>query len=125
MKRKVLSFSLVLISVLLLCGCSASFNSSKDNLEKKGYTVKVYDSELMTEMQNNMIYVYGGDGKILNALSATKDTENVVVIEFQKKSDLEIMYRELQSGISGSEKIDFSGNVLAYGTSDAVKIALK
>ena len=91
----------------------------------KGYTVNVYNEELIGDMQDNLIYVYGGDGKILNALSATKEGQKVVVIEFENKSDLDIMYRELQKGLAETDKMDLSSNILAYGTPEAVKTALK
>ncbi len=125
MKKRILSLVSIIILLCLLCGCGVSVESSAKRLEKNGYTVNMYDASLIEDMQNNMIYGYGGDGKIYNAFSAVKGMENVVVIEFSLKSDLEIMYRELSKGMSENEKIDLSGNILAYGTEKAVKTALK
>lgn len=125
MKKRIITLVSAVILICLLCGCAAKIDSSAKKLEKKGYTVNMYDAELLEKMENNMIYGYGGDGKILSAFSAVNENENVVVIEFSLKSDLEIMYRELSKGISQNEKIDLSGNILAYGTEKAVKTALK
>ena len=125
MKKRITLLTCALLMFCLLCGCGVNIESSAEALEKKGYTVNVYEAELIEDMQNNMVYGCGGKGKILNAFSAVNDTQNVVVIEFELKSDLEIMYRELSKGISENEKIDLSGNILAYGTEKAVKTALK
>ena len=81
------------------------------------------ENELAAALKENMM-------KIPNIIDESvpigkDDSENVVVIEFSLKSDLEIMYRELSKGISQNEKIDLSGNILAYGTEKAVKTALK
>ena len=125
MKKRIFCLISLMLCIFLLCGCGVNTDSSAKALEKKGYTVNIYDAELIEDMKNNMVYGYGGDGKILSAFSAVNGDENVVVIEFQLKSDLEIMYRELSGGLSKPEKIDFNGNILAYGTKKAVKIALK
>lgn len=125
MNKRILAFGLVLILLFSLCGCGASFDSVKKNLEDNGYEINVYDEELLDEMQTNLTYIYKGEGKILNALSATNGANKITVIEFEKKSDLEIMYKELQVGLQGDEKMDFSANILVYGTPEALKTALK
>lgn len=125
MKRKFLACISIVLLICMLCGCGFSLDSSAKKLESKGYTVNKYDAQLIEEMQNQMIYGFGGKGKIINAFSAVKEEENVVVIEFENRSDLEVIYREMNRGVSKPEKIDLNGNILAYGTEKAVKLALK
>ena len=127
MKRFLSITALLLCLMLTVCSCGNSLDSIKNNLIKKDYTVTEIKSEQIDSLNEDMYIGYNAKGKIISGFRAKKEStgEYLQILVFENKSELELMYKNLRSSLSADESIDFSGNILLYGSKNALKIALK
>lgn len=122
--------SLIFLAILLsfcLSACSLSASRMQSNLVEAGYGIIEIDEQQLTELNNELKYIYKGQGSIISGFYGVDEAtgKSVTVLEFQNKSDLTIMYKIARDSINDSESVDLSGHILVFGDAHGVSAALK
>ncbi len=124
--KKILLIITVLVLCFTLCSCAYSIDGIKSNLEKRDYEIIEFTEEELIEKNNELNYVYGGNGSIVKGFYGVNEAEyaSVTVIEFQDKSDLTIMYKLVKESLEKGQSVDLSGYILVFGNEKSVNAAL-
>lgn len=127
MKKFLAITSVIVLAIVLatmLMACTPSADSVVKKYEDKGYEVKLIDDETALEAA---ALIAGGDLEY-QIIAANEDGEAVTIYCFKNSDDAKKFYEDgkesLEEGGSYAEAMDIkkSGNAVAAGTKEAVKI---
>lgn len=112
---------LALVMAVLLCGCEKTMDEVRDKAQKKEYTVTEYTQERLENMVYDMA-AYRTKGGLVAAFGVKNEQDDTaMVVQFERRSDAEIVCKAIRGNLKDGEAVDLSGCVLVYGNKKLVK----